>query len=96
MPLSYVTHLEAAIDGTHLPHNELQTLHEGRPLWVRYDLEAVGAAMTKETVAAEKAIHPDERVVIFNTGAAQKYVEAIGYEPLGRLPQSVDWSSWSS
>ena len=51
MPLSYVTHLEAAIDGTHLPHNVLQTLHEGRPLWVRYDLEAVGAAMTKETVA---------------------------------------------
>lgn len=24
--MSYVTHLEAAIDGTHLPHNELQTL----------------------------------------------------------------------
>ena len=50
-PVSYVTHLEAAIDGTHLPHNELQTLHEGRPLWVRYDLEAVAAAMTPEAVA---------------------------------------------
>jgi threonine synthase len=49
--MSFVTHLEAAIDGTRLPHDRLQTLHEGRPLWVRYDLEAVGAAMTKEAVA---------------------------------------------
>ncbi|MDE0437612.1 MAG: threonine synthase [bacterium] len=49
--MSYVTHLEAAIDGTHLPHNELQTLHEGRPLWVRYDLEAVRANTTPEAVA---------------------------------------------
>ncbi len=38
---AFVTHLEAAIDGTRLPHDQLQTLHEGRPLWVRYDLEAV-------------------------------------------------------
>ena len=52
--MSYVTHLEAAIDGTLLPHNQLQTLHEGRPLWVRYDLEAVGAAMTKEAVAGRE------------------------------------------
>jgi threonine synthase len=49
---SYVTHLEAAIDGTELPADRLQTLHEGRPLWVRYDLDAVAAAMTKATVAA--------------------------------------------
>ena len=52
--MSHVTHLESAIDGTHLPHGELQTLHEGRPLWVRYDLEAVAAAMTKEGVAARE------------------------------------------
>ncbi len=49
---SFVTHLEAAIDGTRLPADRLQTLHEGRPLWVRYDLDAVGDAMTKEVVAA--------------------------------------------
>ena len=52
--MSYVTHLEAAIDGTRLPHDQLQTLHEGRPLWVRYDLEAVGAAMTKGAVAGRE------------------------------------------
>ena len=49
--MSFVSHLESAIDGTTLPHTQLQTMHEGRPLWVRYDLEAVGAAMTKEAVA---------------------------------------------
>ena len=48
---SFVTHLEAAIDGTRLPHDRLQTLHEGRPLWVRYDLDAVGAAVTREDLA---------------------------------------------
>ncbi|MYH71194.1 MAG: threonine synthase [Acidimicrobiia bacterium] len=53
-PVSYVSHLEAAIDGTRLLHDQLQTLHEGRPLWVRYDLEAVGAAMTKDEVASRE------------------------------------------
>lgn len=52
--MSYVSHLEAAIDGTRLLHDQLQTLHEGRPLWVRYDLEAVGAAMTKDEVASRE------------------------------------------
>jgi threonine synthase len=49
--MSYVTHLESALDGTRLPHDRLQTLHRDRPLWVRYDLAAVAAAMTKEEVA---------------------------------------------
>ena len=52
--MSHVIHLEAAIDGTILPHDRLQTLHEGRPLWVRYDLDAVRATMTKELVAARE------------------------------------------
>jgi threonine synthase len=45
--VSFVTHLEAAIDGTVLPHNRLQTTHEGRPLWVRYDLEAVADSVSR-------------------------------------------------
>ncbi|MDA7979050.1 MAG: threonine synthase [Pirellulales bacterium] len=47
---SFVTHLESAIDGTHLPANQPQTLHKDRPLWVRYDLPAVAKAMTKDLV----------------------------------------------
>jgi threonine synthase len=44
---SLVTHLEAAIDGTRLEARTLQTTHEGRPLWVRYDLKAVGMALKR-------------------------------------------------
>ena len=39
----YVTHLESALDGTRYEADRLQTTHRGRPLWVRYDLDAVGA-----------------------------------------------------
>lgn len=42
---SFVTHLEAAIDGTRLAANQLQSMHRDRPLWVRYDLDAVRAAV---------------------------------------------------
>ena len=50
--MSFVTHLEAAIDGTILPHDRLQTLHEGRPLWVRYDLDAIAASVDRKTISA--------------------------------------------
>jgi threonine synthase len=41
----YVTHLESALDGTRFPPGEVRTTHQGRPLWVRYDLGRVGAAV---------------------------------------------------
>ena len=47
---SYVTHLEAAIDGTVLPAATVQTTHEGRPLWVRYDLEAIAASVDRDAL----------------------------------------------
>ena len=47
----FVSHLESALDGTRLPADRLQTMHRDRPLWVRYDLEAVKQAMTKQLVA---------------------------------------------
>lgn len=48
---SYVTHLESALDGTQLPARVLQTMHAGRPHWVRYDLEAVGRAVDRDALA---------------------------------------------
>jgi threonine synthase len=45
---SFVTHLEGAIDGERLPANQVHTLHKDRPIWVRYDLDAVGRVLTKE------------------------------------------------
>jgi threonine synthase len=44
----YVTHLEGAIDGERLPADKLATVHKDRPIWVRYDLAAIGKALTKE------------------------------------------------
>ncbi|MEO8495654.1 MAG: threonine synthase, partial [Planctomycetota bacterium] len=44
----FVTHLEGAIDGATLAAGQLQTMHKDRPLWVRYDLEAVAKSLTKE------------------------------------------------
>ncbi len=49
---SYVTHLEAALDGTRLDAGRVQTVHGGRPLWVRYDLDAVRTAVTPAALAA--------------------------------------------
>lgn len=44
----YVTHLESADDGTHFAASQVQTMHNGRPLWVRYDLDAVKKCLTKD------------------------------------------------
>lgn len=49
MSRSFVTHLESALDGTHLPAGQPQTLHRDRPLWVRYDLDAI-----------QQAVRPDD------------------------------------
>lgn len=38
---NYVSHLEGSIDGARLPFGELAGLHEGRPILVRYDLDAI-------------------------------------------------------
>lgn len=48
----YVTHLESALDGTRLRADRLHTVHEGRPLWVRYDLQAVRRVWCKTDLAS--------------------------------------------
>lgn len=41
----FVTHLESALDGTRFEAGQVHTVHQGRPLWVRYDLPAIRAAV---------------------------------------------------
>ena len=48
--MSFVTHLESTADATSLPARTLQTLHGGKPLLVRYDLDAVRKVMAKDTL----------------------------------------------
>src|SRR5262245_2448725 len=52
MRQSYVTHLESAIDGTRFEPGKLYSVHQGRPIWVRYDLAAVKAAVKPADFAA--------------------------------------------
>ncbi len=48
----FVTHLESALDGTRFEPGTVQTVHEGRPLWVRYDLHAVRNAVSASDFAS--------------------------------------------
>jgi threonine synthase len=48
----FVTHLESALDGTRLAAGQVHTVHQGRPLWVRYDLPRVRAALGPRDLAA--------------------------------------------
>ncbi|MBT8484694.1 MAG: threonine synthase [Phycisphaerales bacterium] len=45
---SFVTHLVSALDDTRLPARTVQTVHEGRPLLVRYDLDRVAASVDRD------------------------------------------------
>jgi threonine synthase len=44
----FVTHLESALDGTKFEAGKILTVHQGRPLWVRYDLAAIGRTVRRE------------------------------------------------
>ena len=50
-PPSFISHLESALDGTVLPADRPQTTHRGRPLWVRYHLDAIRAAVGTKTIS---------------------------------------------
>ena len=50
----FVTHLEGAIDGERLPADKLASVHKDRPILVRYDLDAIGRSLTKETLRSRR------------------------------------------
>ncbi len=50
---TFVTHLECSLTGEHYPADTLHGLSKaGKPLLVRYDLEALSKSVTKETIGA--------------------------------------------
>ena len=52
MNTTYVTHLECSLTGRSYPAGEVHGLSEaGRPLLVRYDLDAIASSLTRETLA---------------------------------------------
>ena len=46
-----------------------------------------------ETAVKVGEVKPDEQVVVFNTGSAQKYVEAMGAKLPSLDHQAPDWSA---
>ncbi len=69
--------------------------------WMRLAISQEGISLCPETaiclgvleqMIAKKLVAPKERVVVFNTGAAQKYPEAV-HEKLPHLDlnQPIDW-----
>jgi threonine synthase len=50
--MSHVTYLESALDGTRLAAGQVHTVHQGRPIWVRYDLAAIRAVVNPEVIAS--------------------------------------------
>lgn len=51
---TYVTHLESALDGTHYEADKIQTMHESRPLWVKYNLAQVAENFTKDMLLSRE------------------------------------------
>lgn len=52
--VSYVTHLESALDGTRFPPGRPYTLHRDRPLWVKYDLASIRNTVSRDEVQARE------------------------------------------
>src|SRR6185436_6138553 len=80
----------------------LATPEEDIPKWMQVATSLEGISLCPETAVcfgalevllARGTIRPDENVLVFNTGAAQKYPESI-QEKLPRLDiaEPIDWS----
>jgi threonine synthase len=48
---TFVSHLEAALDGTRIPFGQLVGMHADRPIWVRYHLDKIREAVTPADIA---------------------------------------------
>jgi threonine synthase len=78
------------------PENEI-------PKWMKLANTLEGIALCPETavcldaldqLAGQGRVNPKDRVLIFNTGAAQKYPEAVTTElPRINLDQPIDWNA---
>ena len=93
------------LDAVRESNGEARSATDARLLtWAQRAAELEGIAVCPETGAclavledmvADGSLHPDERVVVFNTGAAQKYVEVIRSD-LPVVASPVDWAELSA
>lgn len=86
----FVTHLESAIDGTELPADQVQTLHKDRPLWVRYDLDAIGKAVNPTTIAKRPPTLWRYRELLPLPDESQPITLGEGMSPILSVPRLGD------
>ncbi|HEV3084936.1 MAG TPA: threonine synthase, partial [Gemmataceae bacterium] len=84
---SFVTHLESALDGTKFEKNRAWTVHQGRPLWVRYDLPKIRAALGPTDLSARLATLWRYRELLPLPLDEQPVSLGEGFTPLIRCPR---------
>src|ERR1043165_5021957 len=83
----FVTHLESAIDGTRFEANRVWTMHQGRPLWVRYDLAAVKNAVRPDEFASRESSMWRYRELLPLPASAAPVTLGEGMSPLLSCPR---------
>ena len=86
----HVTHLESALDGTTLDADQVQTTHRGRPLWVRYDLDAVDGAVSPSGFEDRPPSMWRYRELLPLAADADPVTLSEGMSPLVRCPRLGD------
>lgn len=84
---SFLTHLESPLDGTRLPADRVQTLHNGRPLLARYDLAAVRDAVTRGEVERRPPSMWRYRELLPLPLGEEPVTFGEGFSPLLRCPR---------
>ncbi|MCS7046196.1 MAG: pyridoxal-phosphate dependent enzyme, partial [Gemmataceae bacterium] len=83
----YVSHLESALEGTRFAPNQVLSTHKERPLWVRYDLSAVRAAVSPTDFQARPASLWRYRELLPLPAEAQPVTLGEGLSPLLDCPR---------
>jgi len=83
----FVTHLESALDGTRFEPGQVLTVHQGRPLWVRYDLAKVAASVRPEDFQAREPSLWRYRELLPLPGDAEPVTLGEGMTPLLPCPR---------
>jgi threonine synthase len=84
---SFVTHLESALDGTRFVAGHVHTVHQGRPLWVRYDLATIGDALKRDDLTYRAPSLWRYREFLPLPGDVEPVTLGEGLTPILRCPQ---------
>src|SRR6516162_8866396 len=83
----FVTHLESAMDGTRFEAGRVCTVHQGRPLWVRYDLDKVRGAIQPDAFSSRPPSLWRYRELLPLPAGAEPVTLGEGMTPLLPCPQ---------